>query len=507
MPLSDYPIQYQAKAGSPYTTTTASFTSGDTTISLALSSQLPAAPNLVCLEGAPGSGVFLYTGIAGNNLTGVTQVEGPTGTWPVGSYAFRGFTAYDHNGLVSHSYRGSIPSFKNHIFRITDGASPANNLEIHMVWIPFFKSAGFSQPNLNNLLLGGFWVDKYQACQPGATATSDGGLTKNNPGSGVGASCKPHVVPWTEISWNTAKTVLENRGGTANKCATTACATVSGGSYPKSEFLVSNISHLVGRRVEIVQDSKTYYRRIIKVGKAAEPKYVRVYPDLPDEITTDDTYTIIGHHMISPDEWFALAAWATTFRYQHGLGYPKGNNDYGKDYEDTRSVEYEGLIDPVIGGDATNDKRRCLTGSGPASWSLNGRDDGVWDLNGNVWEWVFQKVVTDGTNIAIAEGFPGQGVSISPSGTSGQKITAMYDTEVPVDGLSINPDVCLPTGISSGGSPEFGYDGFWFNKSTNTYAAIRGGDWYYGLSYGVWAVGLGYVPTDTRNFIGFRGAF
>jgi len=402
------------------------------------------------------------------------------------------------------------PALLNRVLRIKDGASTPNDLEIHQVWIPFFRSAGFSQPNLNGLLLGGFWVDKYQACQPLATATSRGGLTPNSPGAGVGAACKPHVVPWTDVSWNTARAALENRGGAANKSASgtpTPCTMYATGDHPKAEFLVDSVDHLVGRHVEIVQGGTTYFRRIIKAGKFGEAKYVRVFPELPATITTDDTYTIIGHHMITPYEWFSLAAWAMTFRYRHGLQYPKGNNDYGKDIGDPRAIEYEGLTDPVLAGDETHEKRRCLTGSGPLSWSLNGRADGVWDLNGNVWEWNFQQIVSDGVNLSIAPGYPGAGTIVTPPGTSGQRITAMYDADAPVDGLSLNPDICLPTGMSSGGSAEFGNDGCWWNLDAATYAADRGGRWSYGLSGGVWAVILTDVPTNTVNYRGFRGAF
>jgi hypothetical protein len=74
-----------------------------------------------------------------------------------------------------------VPDLPNRVLRIKDGASTPNDLEIHQVWIPFFRSAGLTQPNLNNLLLGGFWVDKFQACMPLATATSRGGLTPEQP--------------------------------------------------------------------------------------------------------------------------------------------------------------------------------------------------------------------------------------------------------------------------------------------------------------------------------------
>ncbi len=402
------------------------------------------------------------------------------------------------------------PALPNRVLRIKDGASTPNDLEIHQVWIPFFRSAGFSQPNLNGLILGGFWVDKYQACMPLATATSRGGLTPNSPGAGVGAASKPHVVPWTDVSWNTARAALENRGGAANKSASgtpTPCTMYATGDHPKAEFLVDSVDHLVGRHVEIVQGDMTYFRRILKAGKFGEAKYVQVFPELPATITTDDTYTIIGHHMITPYEWFSLAAWAMTFRYRHGFLYPKGNNDYGKDIGDPRAIEYEGLTDPVLAGDETHEKRRCLTGSGPLSWSLNGRADGVWDLNGNVWEWVFQQVATDGTSMSIAPGYPGGNLDVTPPGENGQPITSMYDADIPVDGLSLNPDICLPTGQSAEGSAEFGHDGYWFKMDANTYAARRGGVWNLGLLSGVWSVALHHLPTHTNYSVGFRGTF
>ena len=397
----------------------------------------------------------------------------------------------------------AIPSLQNRVLRIKDSAG--NDLEIHQVWIPRFRSAGFSQPNLNGILCGGFWVDKFQACQPAASNVSRGGLSANSPGTGAGASCLPHVVPWTDVSWNTAKTVLENRGGAANKQGG-SCAVFGSATNGKAEFLVASTGHLIGRHIEIVQGGTTYYRRIIKQGIADEAKYVKVYPDLPAAITSADTYTIIGHHMITPYEWFSLAAWAMTFRYRLGLGYPMGNNDWGKDIGDARSVETEGLADPVKSGYSNHEKARCLTGSGPLSWSLNGREDGVWDLNGNAWEWEMQQVVTDGSAMTLAPGFPGAGTDITPPGSSGQQVTAMYDADTPVDGLSLNSDVCVPTGQSSGGSGEYGHDGYWFNLSANTYAALRGGYWSLGLLFGLWALNLRLTPTYTGCYFGFRGS-
>ena len=68
--MDKLPILYPAQPGSPYTTLAADYTSGEATLTLTLAAQLPNAPNLICLEGTPGSGVFRYTGKSGNMLTG-----------------------------------------------------------------------------------------------------------------------------------------------------------------------------------------------------------------------------------------------------------------------------------------------------------------------------------------------------------------------------------------------------------------------------------------------------
>ena len=442
---------------------------------------LAAASNPVLAAGEPGF----------ETDTGKIKIGNGTRTW---------------NALPAYDPATQIPDLRNRVLRIQDGADTPNDLEIHQVWIPFFRSAGFTQPNLNDLILGGFWVDKFQACQPAASNVSRGGLTPNSPGSGVGAACRPHVVPWTDVSWTTAKAAIDNRGGSGNRQSGT-CAVYASATNAKAEFLAASAEHLVGRHIEIVQGGVTYYRRIIKQGIADEAKYLLVYPDLPADISTSDTYTIVGHHMMTPYEWFSVAAWGVTFRYQHGLGYPKGNTDWGKDIGDTRVVENEGLADPIRYGYDAHEKSRCLTGSGPLSWSLNGKADGVFDLVGNVWEWELMQVVTDGTGMVIAPGYPGAGTSILPSGSSGQRITALYAPDAPTDGLSLASEINMPQTLSSGGTAEFGYDYCGWNIAAATYAALRGGGWSYGSDAGLFALVLSFTPSSPYSGIGFRGAF
>jgi hypothetical protein len=84
-----------------------------------------------------------------------------------------------------------------------------------------------------------------------------------------------------------------------------------------------------------------------------------------------------GWHLMSAAEWGAVALWC---RKNGWL--PWGNNDWGKDYRENIScarLSYEDREASIC---------RTETGSGPFEWSHDHFADGIWDLNGNVWEWV-----------------------------------------------------------------------------------------------------------------------
>ena len=91
-----------------------------------------------------------------------------------------------------------------------------------------------------------------------------------------------------------------------------------------------------------------------------------------------------GWHLMTRAEWAAIALWCQ----KNGL-MPKGNNSYGKDHADS---EYE-AIPATLDGDTTN---HVLTGSGPLTWSHNGEQSGIFDLNGNVYEWLSGYRIVDG---------------------------------------------------------------------------------------------------------------
>ena len=79
-----------------------------------------------------------------------------------------------------------------------------------------------------------------------------------------------------------------------------------------------------------------------------------------------------GWHMSTAAEWAAIALWCK----KNGL-LPRGNNNNGKDSVET---EYKAIPSDSV-------KNIVATGTGPLTWSHDGTASGIWDMNGNVWEW------------------------------------------------------------------------------------------------------------------------
>lgn len=84
----------------------------------------------------------------------------------------------------------------------------------------------------------------------------------------------------------------------------------------------------------------------------------------------------LGWHLMTNAEWAAIALWCR----KNGL-MPKGNNAYGKDSSESAAFALPTSADGANTG-------RVATGSGPVTWSHNGAESGIWDLKGNVHEWV-----------------------------------------------------------------------------------------------------------------------
>ncbi len=490
------PALYPAQVGSPYTTLAVAYTSGESTMTLVDATKLPAAPNIVCLAGDV-AGEFKYTGKDGNTLTGVTKLSGtPETTWPAGTYAFRGIAAYDMNALQTWSIFATVPDLPNRVVYETDEAG--NTLEIHQVYIPLFYGAGLPDANLNGVLFGGFWIDKYLACQPDASNVSRGSVSPNTPGAN-GAASKPHVVPWTNINWYNAKQAIENRGGAANRKSGT-CTPLAEASA--SKFYVEDISHLIGKRVYVTQGGVRYVRRVVRTGgdTAADPnaaKLLELYPALPAPITAADTYEILHYYLPGGYEWASLYAWAYMNLYRHGLPWPKGNTNWGKFHGDSRERIYEGLPDPTYPGRQGNAIAGTLTGSGPLSWSLNGKESGIWDLIGNRWEWCDLLVGTTADHTVDPE-YPGAG-HVLP--TSNGYVASLYAPE-PDGEHSVGADVFAPATL---GSSNANYDGAYYWQNPGQRAAYRGGNFIYRANCSLAYLFLGSAPSSADASIGFRG--
>lgn len=83
-----------------------------------------------------------------------------------------------------------------------------------------------------------------------------------------------------------------------------------------------------------------------------------------------------GWHLSTNAEWAAIALWCK----KNGF-LPYGNNNFGKD---TRESNYKAIPTTFESDGRT---ARVATGTGPLSWSHDKTMAGIWDLNGNVWEW------------------------------------------------------------------------------------------------------------------------
>jgi len=251
-----------------------------------------------------------------------------------------------------------------------------------------------------------------------------------------------------------------------------------------------------------------------------------------------------GWHLMTNAEWAAIALWC-----KNNGSMPKGNNNYGKDSADS---VYQAI--PSMARDSSNRIQRVATGTGPLSWSHDGTPNGIWDLNGNVSEWVggirtvkgelqilLNNNAADSSHSQAAASAEWKAIDasdgslITPDGngtTTGsvkmdwvssklQYDTTITDSAPGSHNCSFESIVCSANisaaaqlllqalGLFKYDSTAGAYNGdyFYFNNGEAERCFFRGGFWYLGAGAGVFFAHGTDARSTTHEYIGFRSAF
>ena len=246
-----------------------------------------------------------------------------------------------------------------------------------------------------------------------------------------------------------------------------------------------------------------------------------------------------GHHLITNAEWSAVALQCYKNNTQ-----PMGNSYYGRSSEDPLLI---GRRQDGLNPGNTTGSARTLTGSGPVQWRHNGKENGIADLSGNVWEWNSGMRMVNG-EIQVIENNNAAKLTIDLSSTSAQwkaidgatgglvtplgggatpgtikfaasGTTANYtisgasfgaiknlSTVNPVSAAALSKlkALCLFPHIDA--AATFNGDGLYLNLTIEA-QPLRGGGWSNGSSAGVFYLSLINARAGTAASIGARPAF